>query len=592
MFPSLRELNPPVSNHEGPYLKARRFRNVKPPSRRSPLFDGQPRSNNGIHRHHASRSASNKERMLPKRALASAASDSDLSRCGGGSEDGSYEEVVPLSSNKFSPTTFFKKIDSNVKNSEADALKRRKRSIPIHNTRTVWNADVLVGSDAKEMLSPSTQQQRLAVQLKRVEDAKEKIIKRDLQSLRQSKNITLNGGEATLVIRDHKKMPPVGFIKVSPDKMTQTGRDLYLGKSFEKSTHDVTPLVNSSETTSKPVENGDDKVDEVKQTQDETIKVPTAAVDNPDDDNDRDESSTRMPKAKKKENLKKRTTVAVREKRAKARERRRNHIQEAEPTGEASNSEKQQPKSQPVVSSSESDADVRNRNREGSVKSGDKKTIAAAQLARQPPRLRKLLKKKMEAAQQQGDTQNADPPKPVRVTVREVSDLIAFVDLETKTHVKKFFSDSNVNPDSNVDFATLSQLLPSTLNEDMLKYLRTLYDYFRLLTTCSIKESSVLAAVAKRLGSKKSLLGKVRLKRPVDEVSPLDVKEFMVKFSSYELCGQVTSSKLLELLTSSAPSPARVILLEDNMETYLCKDNPRLLHKLDFFAYLPYLLSL
>ena len=73
MFPSLRELNPPVSNHEGPYLKARRFRNVKPPSRRSPLFDGQPRSNNGIHRHHASRSASNKERMLPKRALASAA---------------------------------------------------------------------------------------------------------------------------------------------------------------------------------------------------------------------------------------------------------------------------------------------------------------------------------------------------------------------------------------------------------------------------------------------------------------------------------------------------------------------------------------
>lgn len=77
--------------------------------------------------------------------------------------------------------------------------------------------------------------------------------------------------------------------------------------------------------------------------------------------------------------------------------------------------------SRPVVSSSESDADVRNRNREGSVKSGDKKTIAAAQLARQPPRLRKLLKKKMEAAQQQGDTQNADPPKPVRVTVREVS---------------------------------------------------------------------------------------------------------------------------------------------------------------------------
>lgn len=37
-----------------------------------------------------------------------------------------------------------------------------------------------------------------------------------------------------LLFRDHKKMPPDGYIKVSPDKMTKAGRELYLGKNFDK----------------------------------------------------------------------------------------------------------------------------------------------------------------------------------------------------------------------------------------------------------------------------------------------------------------------------------------------------------------------
>ena len=36
------------------------------------------------------------------------------------------------------------------------------------------------------------------------------------------------------LVRDHKKTPPEGYIKVSPDKMTKAGRELYFGKNFEK----------------------------------------------------------------------------------------------------------------------------------------------------------------------------------------------------------------------------------------------------------------------------------------------------------------------------------------------------------------------
>jgi hypothetical protein len=440
----------------------------------------------------------------------------------------------------------------------------------------------------------STQHQRLAVQLRLVEEAKEKRIRRDLNTLRQSKSITLTGGEASLVLRDHKKMPPEGYMKVSPDKMTKTGRELYVGKNFDKpNPNPPTPPENQTKTTAttQVAVETDHKESGTSEPQDSTIKVPTAVVNDPDDDNDREESSTRVHKKReKKGSAKKRTTVAVREKRAKARERRRAQIIETKPSEEkVENGDKEEKRPRPVIeSSSDSDADFKKK-KPGSAEGEERNVIEIP--VRQPPRLRRMMKKKkIEAAQEQGEG-NAEPPKPVKVTVKEVSDLLAFVDLETKSHMKKQLPNADSNPDSNIDFETLSQFLPTSLNGDMLKYLRTLYAYFRLLTTCGLKELFVLAAVAKRLGSKKSLLGRVRLKQPVDEITPGDIKEFMVKFSSFELCGQVTSTKLKEVLTSSTPTPQSVVLLEDNMETYLCKDNPRLLHKLDFFAYLPYLLS-
>lgn len=75
----------------------------------------------------------------------------------------------------------------------------------------------------------------------------------------------------------------------------------------------------------------------------------------------------------------------------------------------------------PVVkSSSDSDADQGTKNKTGSAKSREEMTTVAVQLARQPPRLRRMLKKKLEAAKQLGE-ESAEPPKPTRVVVKEVS---------------------------------------------------------------------------------------------------------------------------------------------------------------------------
>ena len=70
-----------------------------------------------------------------------------------------------------------------------------------------------------------------------------------------------------------------------------------------------------------------------------------------------------------------------------------------------------------VESSSDSDADL-GKNKTGSAEGGERSVIAIP-LARQPPRLRRMMKKKMEAAQQQKEG-NAEPAKPVKVTVKEV----------------------------------------------------------------------------------------------------------------------------------------------------------------------------
>ena len=66
------------------------------------------------------------------------------------------------------------------------------------------------------------------------------------------------------------------------------------------------------------------------------------------------------------------------------------------------------------------------------------------------------------------------------------------MNLETKTHMKKHLPEADNNPDrsgryhrmfsclidhvvvhSNIDYKTLSELLPTSLNDDMLKYLKT-----------------------------------------------------------------------------------------------------------------------
>jgi hypothetical protein len=76
-----------------------------------------------------------------------------------------------------------------------------------------WNADISAGN-AKDLLSPSTQHQRLAVQLRLVEEAKEKRIRRDLNTLRQSKSITLTGGEASLVLRYFNYYTTINYLGI------------------------------------------------------------------------------------------------------------------------------------------------------------------------------------------------------------------------------------------------------------------------------------------------------------------------------------------------------------------------------------------
>jgi hypothetical protein len=155
MFPSIPELKPPVSSHEGPYLKARRLRQTKVTSRARRSSGSTTYAEFKV-----TRSAGPHERALPRKSIGSAVSDGETVRrssTGGINGNGTYEEVLTLSSNKFSPTTYFKGIDCDGKTAHAETnnplLKRRTRSVALHNNRSVWNADISAGN-AKDLLSP------------------------------------------------------------------------------------------------------------------------------------------------------------------------------------------------------------------------------------------------------------------------------------------------------------------------------------------------------------------------------------------------------------------------------------------------------
>jgi hypothetical protein len=178
MFPSIPELKPPVSSHEGPYLKARRLRQTKVTSRARRSSGSTTYAEFKV-----TRSAGPHERALPRKSIGSAVvshvclvvaelwfvsgfvgavlqnvvvtptviidgfipqSDGETVRrssTGGINGNGTYEEVLTLSSNKFSPTTYFKGIDCDGKTAHAETnnplLKRRTRSVALHNNRSV-----------------------------------------------------------------------------------------------------------------------------------------------------------------------------------------------------------------------------------------------------------------------------------------------------------------------------------------------------------------------------------------------------------------------------------------------------------------------